>query len=38
MQIQITTDAGTDERGMALLKHIGMPFRRPAPKKSADVA
>ncbi len=29
MQIQITTNAGTDERGMALLKNIGMPFRRP---------
>ncbi len=36
MQIQITTNAGTDERGMALLKQIGMPFRRPA--KAATVA
>lgn len=34
MQIQITTSAGTDERGMALLKGIGIPFRRP-PKTSA---
>jgi large subunit ribosomal protein L5 len=34
MQIQITTNAGTDERGMALLKHIGLPFRRPQAKKS----
>lgn len=30
MQIQITTTAGTDERGLALLQHIGIPFRRPA--------
>ncbi len=34
MQVQITTNAGTDERGLALLKHVGVPFRRPAPKKS----
>lgn len=34
MQIQITTDAGTDERGMALLKQIGMPFKKPAKKSS----
>lgn len=33
MQIQITTTAGTDHRGMALLKHIGLPFRRPQTKK-----
>jgi large subunit ribosomal protein L5 len=26
MQIQITTTAGTDERGKALMKQIGMPF------------
>lgn len=37
MQIQITTNAGTDERGIALLKQIGIPFRRPA-KKTGDVA
>lgn len=37
MQIQITTNAGTDERGMALLKQIGMPFKRPAPKKAGEV-
>lgn len=37
MQIQITTNAGTDERGLALLKQIGMPFRRPT-KKSGEVA
>ena len=30
MQIQVTTNAGTDARGLALLKHIGFPFRRPA--------
>jgi large subunit ribosomal protein L5 len=29
MQIQITTNAGTDERGMALLKQMGVPFRKP---------
>lgn len=34
MQIQITTNAGTDERGMALLTQVGVPFKRPAPKKS----
>jgi large subunit ribosomal protein L5 len=34
MQIQITTDAGTDERGMALLKQIGMPFKKPTKKSS----
>lgn len=32
MQIQITTNAETDERGMALLKQIGLPFKRPAKK------
>lgn len=35
MQIQITTDAGTDPRGMALLKQMGLPFKRPAPKKTS---
>lgn len=35
MQIQITTDAGTDARGMALLKHVGLPFRKAAPKKTS---
>lgn len=34
MQIQITTDAKTDERGMALLKQIGLPFKKPAKKSS----
>lgn len=29
MQVQITTNAGTDERGLALLRHMGVPFRRP---------
>lgn len=28
MQIQVSTDAGSDERAMALLKQIGFPFRR----------
>lgn len=35
MQIQITTDAGTDERGMALLNQIGMPFKRAPAKKGS---
>jgi large subunit ribosomal protein L5 len=30
MQIQITTNAGDDVKGMALLKRVGIPFRRPA--------
>lgn len=30
MQIQITTNARTDARGLALLKLIGVPFRRPS--------
>lgn len=34
MQIQITTNAGTDERGLALLKQIGIPFRKPQAKKA----
>lgn len=34
LQIQITTNAKTDERGMALLRAIGIPFRRAAVKKS----
>ncbi len=33
MQIQITTNAETDERGAALLRHIGMPFKKVAAKK-----
>ncbi len=37
MQIQISTNAGTDERGLALLQHIGIPFRKPQ-KKTGDVA
>ncbi len=37
MQIQITTDAGTDARGLALLKQIGMPFKRAVVTKKADV-
>ena len=37
MQIQITTNAKTDERGLALLKQIGMPFRRVVVNKKADV-
>lgn len=35
LQIQITTNAGTDERGLALLKQIGFPFRRAPAKKGA---
>ena len=33
LQIQITTTAGTDERGRALLKQIGIPFR---PERGVD--
>lgn len=29
MQVQITTTARSDERGLALLRHMGIPFRRP---------
>jgi large subunit ribosomal protein L5 len=35
LQVQITTTAGTDERGFALFRQIGVPFRRPTKK---DVA
>jgi large subunit ribosomal protein L5 len=31
MNISIVTTAQTDEEGRALLKHLGMPFRQPAP-------
>lgn len=34
MQIQITTNAGTDRKGMALLKQMGMPF---APERSKTI-
>lgn len=34
MQIQITTNAGDDVRGMALLKHMGFPFR---PSRSSSI-
>ncbi len=37
MQIQITTNAGTDARGLALLKQIGVPFKKPIVNKKADV-
>ncbi len=29
LEVQITTTAGSDERGLLLLKHIGLPFKRP---------
>lgn len=35
LQIQLTTNAGTDEAGRALLKHMGMPFMPEKPKKEA---
>jgi large subunit ribosomal protein L5 len=35
MQIQITTDAKTDERGLALLQQVGVPFKRAVQKKTA---
>lgn len=37
LQVQITTNAGTDERGLALLKHIGVPFRKPAKKATSSI-
>lgn len=37
MQVQITTDARSDARGLALLKQIGMPFRRPVAAKKANI-
>ena len=38
LQIQITTTAGTDKKGKALLQQIGMPFTRPAAKSPAAAA
>ncbi|HRH93852.1 MAG TPA: 50S ribosomal protein L5 [Candidatus Peribacteria bacterium] len=35
MQIQITTNAGDDKKGMALLKLIGLPFRKPVRNAAA---
>ncbi len=35
LQIQITTTAKNDEQGLALLRKIGVPFRRPAPSKKS---
>ncbi len=35
MQVQITTNAKTDVRGFALLKQIGLPFKKPAAKKAS---
>lgn len=32
MQVQITTTAGDDKCGMALLKHMGLPFRKSTQK------
>ncbi len=37
LQVQITTNAGTDARGLALLKHIGVPFRKPAKKAVSSI-
>lgn len=37
LQVQITTTAGTDERGLALLRHMGVPFRKPAKKAVSSV-
>lgn len=38
MQVQIVTSAGTDERGKALMKEIGIPFKRPTKKNVATSA
>ncbi|MDD5055470.1 MAG: 50S ribosomal protein L5 [Candidatus Peribacteraceae bacterium] len=37
LQVQITTTAGTDERGLALLRQMGVPFRKPAKKAPSSV-
>lgn len=37
MQIQITTNAGTDAKGMALLKQMGMPFTPERKKGAKDI-
>lgn len=37
MQIQITTTAGSDDRGMALLKQMGMPFMPERAKSTAVI-
>ncbi|OGJ65610.1 50S ribosomal protein L5 [Candidatus Peribacteria bacterium RIFCSPLOWO2_01_FULL_51_18] len=36
MQIQVTTSARTDARGMALFRQMGFPFRRPQKKGSKE--
>lgn len=38
MQIQITTTAGTDAKGKALLRQIGLPFIRPVTKNPGTKA
>ena len=38
MQVQITTNAETDTRGAALLRNVGLPFKRPAQKSSHQKA
>jgi large subunit ribosomal protein L5 len=38
MNISIVTTAGTDAEGRALLAHLGMPFRQPAPTTVAGPA
>lgn len=38
MQVQITTTAGNDERGSALLRQMGMPFKRPPDRSRAGPA
>ena len=37
MNISIVTTAGTDAEGRSLLKHLGMPFRQPAPDFNTPV-
>lgn len=38
LQVQITTNAGTDERGLALLRQMGMPFKRPIDRSRSGPA
>jgi large subunit ribosomal protein L5 len=38
MNISIVTTASTDAEGRALLTHLGMPFRQPAPTAGATAS
>ena len=38
MNISIITDARTDAEALALLKHLGLPFRSEAPRRKGEEA